>query len=168
VVDSSDDLNENDSEIMHLISGKKNVVILFNKSDLQKKVSKEEFLEKWMEQDGLSSDDAEMIRKIPMIDISARQDEGLDILEEILREMFLVGDVKFHNEIYITNLRQKQALIEAAESLKRVISSIEMDMPEDFFSIDLMDCYEVLGRINGETIGEDLINEIFNKFCVGK
>ena len=168
VVDSSDDLNENDSEIMNLISGKNNVVILFNKSDLGKKFSKEEFKSKWLKQERLSADDQKMISKIPIIDISATQEEGLDRLEDILKQMFFVGDVKFHNEIYITNLRQKHDLMEAEKSLKRVIDSIEKDMPEDFFSIDLMDCYEILGRISGETIGEDLVNEIFSKFCVGK
>ena len=57
---------------------------------------------------------------------------------------------------------------EAAKSLERVLESISAGMPEDFFSIDLMDAYESLGNILGESVGEDLVNEIFSKFCTGK
>ena len=70
--------------------------------------------------------------------------------------------------MYITNIRHKTALQDAAESLKKVLISIENGMPEDFYSIDLLDAYESLGSITGETIGEDLVNEIFSKFCMGK
>ena len=73
-----------------------------------------------------------------------------------------------NDEVYITNIRHKTALAEAYESLKKVIFSIENDMPEDFYSIDLLDAYESLGSITGDTIGEDLVNEIFSKFCMGK
>ena len=72
------------------------------------------------------------------------------------------------DEIYITNIRHKTALQDAYESLKKVNESIDAGMPEDFYSIDLMDAYESLGSITGETIGEDLVNEIFSKFCMGK
>ena len=82
--------------------------------------------------------------------------------------MFLKGEVSFNDEVYITNIRQKAALRDACESLNKVIESIDNQMPEDFFSIDLMDAYESLGNITGESIGEDLVNEIFSKFCVGK
>ena len=103
-----------------------------------------------------------------MIDISAKEEQGLNEFEETLNEMFLNGEVSFNDEIYITNVRHKAALTDAYESLKKVIESIENQMPEDFFSIDLMDAYESLGSITGETIGEDLVNEIFSKFCMGK
>ena len=82
--------------------------------------------------------------------------------------MFFGGSLTFNDEVYITNARHKEALQEAADSLKLVKNSIEMDMPEDFFSIDLMNAYESLGRIIGESVGEDLVNEIFSKFCMGK
>jgi tRNA modification GTPase len=82
--------------------------------------------------------------------------------------MFLRGNISFNDEIYITNLRQKEALKEAVNSLEKVTESINNQMPEDFYSIDLMDAYEILGSITGETIGEDLVNEIFSKFCMGK
>ena len=89
-------------------------------------------------------------------------------MEQILKEMFFEGKISFNDEIYITNVRHKTALNNAYEALKKVKESIDMGMPEDFYSIDLMDAYEELGSITGETIGEDLVNEIFSKFCMGK
>lgn len=74
----------------------------------------------------------------------------------------------FNDEVYITNIRHKNALGEAQKSLEMVLLSIADGMPEDFFSIDLMSAYEALGSIIGESIGEDLVNEIFSKFCTGK
>lgn len=78
------------------------------------------------------------------------------------------GELSFNDEVYITNVRHKTALEEAYQSLTMVENSIAMEMPEDFFSIDLMNAYEALGRIVGESVGEDLVNEIFSKFCTGK
>ena len=89
-------------------------------------------------------------------------------LENKIKEMFFQGEISFDNEVYITNARHKKALEEALESLKMVKNSIESGMSEDFFSIDLMSAYESLGKILGESVGEDLVNEIFSKFCVGK
>ena len=82
--------------------------------------------------------------------------------------MFFQGGLTFNDEVYITNVRQKEALLQAFTSLSQVKESIESGMPEDFYTIDLMDAYEALGNITGETIGEDLVNEIFSKFCMGK
>ena len=92
----------------------------------------------------------------------------LEELEAMIKEMFFQGEISFNDEVYITNMRQKRALEEALESLNLVENSIEMGMPEDFFSIDLMNAYERLGSIIGEAVGEDLVNEIFSKFCTGK
>lgn len=93
---------------------------------------------------------------------------GIEKLEEVLKNMFFEGNLSFNDEIYITNIRHKTALQDAYASLQRVIESIDSGMPEDFYSIDLLDAYESLGSITGETIGEDLVNEIFSKFCMGK
>ena len=82
--------------------------------------------------------------------------------------MFINGKVSFNNQIYISNVRQKNALADAEKSMEKVVDSINVGMPEDFYSIDLMDAYESLGSITGESVGEDLINEIFSKFCMGK
>ena len=103
-----------------------------------------------------------------VIKISAKEKQGINELEETLKNMFFNGDISFNDEIYITNIRHKTALYDAYKSLEKVIYSIECDMPEDFYTIDLLDAYESLGSITGETIGEDLVNEIFSKFCMGK
>ena len=104
----------------------------------------------------------------PVIPISAKEEKGIAELEEQIKEMFFGGDLSFNDEVYITNARHKAALEEADKSLDLVRNSIEMGMPEDFFSIDLMNAYENLGKILGESVGEDLVNEIFSKFCMGK
>lgn len=152
VVDTSTELDENDEEILELLKEKKAIVLL-NKSDLTPVVTVE-MLQKKTSQ--------------PIIPISARMEQGVDRLEEKIREMFFQGDISFNDEVYITNVRHKNALEDAYASLTMVENSIAMEMPEDFFSIDLMSAYEALGSITGESVGEDLVNEIFSKFCTGK
>ena len=153
VVDASKKLDENDDRIIEMIRGKKSIVLL-NKSDLETVVTVEEMRKK--------------TENIPVISISAKEEQGIRDLEEKVKEMFLKGDISFNDQIYITNVRQKNSLVEAKESMEKVVGSIEDGMPEDFYSIDLMDAYESLGNITGESVGEDLINEIFSKFCMGK
>ena len=104
----------------------------------------------------------------PVIPVSVVEETGLRQLEDEIKRMFFHGELPFNDEVYITNARHKAALEEADKSLDLVRNSIEMGMPEDFFSIDLMNAYEALGRIVGESVGEDLVNEIFSKFCMGK
>ena len=152
MVDASVPLDENDTQIMELLKGRKTILLL-NKSDLRTVISPEELTDKV---------DA------PVLNISAREETGLEELEAMIKEMFFQGEISFNDEVYITNMRQKRALEEALESLNLVENSIEMGMPEDFFSIDLMNAYERLGSIIGEAVGEDLVNEIFSKFCTGK
>ena len=152
VVDASRELDQNDYDIIEMIRDKKSIILL-NKSDLTTVVTKD------MIQSHINK---------PMIEISAKEERGIEELEETLKNMFFDGEISFNDEVYITNIRHKTALACAYESLKKVIFSIENDMPEDFYSIDLLDAYESLGSITGETIGEDLVNEIFSKFCMGK
>ena len=152
VVDASVPLDENDAQIMELLRGRKTILLL-NKSDLQTVIPAEELTERV---------------NAPVLNISAREETGLEELETMIKEMFFQGEISFNDEVYITNLRQKQALKDALESLKLVENSIEAGMPEDFFSIDLMNAYERLGSMIGESVGEDLVNEIFSKFCTGK
>ena len=152
VVDSSLPLDDNDREIMELLAGRKSIVI-YNKTDLTAAVDIEELKTK---------------TGSPVIPVSVVEETGISQLEDEIKRMFFHGELSFNDEVYITNARHKAALEEAKESLKLVLGSIEMGMPEDFFSIDLMNAYESLGRIVGESVGEDLVNEIFSKFCVGK
>lgn len=155
VVDTSTALDENDEKIIDAIREKK-AIILLNKSDLIQVTGEDEIKEK------LSGADHKMIA------ISAKENLGIDVLEETITEMFFHGTISFNNEVYITNIRHKNALIQAVESLKLVKQSVENGMPEDFYSIDLMNAYEELGTIIGEAVEDDLVNEIFSKFCMGK
>ena len=141
---------------MDLIVDKK-VIVLLNKSDLDKKADIHLLYEK--------------IKANPewkYVEISAKTQDGISDFYEILKDMFFAGSLSFNDEIYITNIRHKNALMEAEQSLMMVEQSIMDDMPEDFFSIDLMNAYESLGFIIGESLGEDLVNEIFSEFCMGK
>ena len=104
----------------------------------------------------------------PVLSISAREHKGIDQLEEVLKDLFFQGEISFNDQVCITNLRQKQLLEESLAALDRVEESLQMGMPEDFYSIDLMDAYEKLGRITGEAVDDDLADEIFAKFCMGK
>jgi len=163
VIDASAPLDENDDDIMRMIYGRK-AIILLNKADLNTILGKDEIKKKYSEINQLESCDI-----FPaIIEISAKNGQGIGELEQTLKEMFFEGKISFNDEIYITNVRHKTALNNAYEALKKVKESIDMGMPEDFYSIDLMDAYEELGSITGETIGEDLVNEIFSKFCMGK
>ena len=152
VVDASIPLDENDREIIALLRDKKAVVIL-NKTDLKQVVLEE---------------DLKALVEHPIVSISAKEEEGIDRLEQQIKELFFAGKLTFNDEIYITNMRHKTALEEAKKSILLVENSIDMGLPEDFYSIDLMNAYEALGSIIGEAVGEDLVNEIFSKFCTGK
>lgn len=162
VVDSSRELDENDEKILPLIKNK-NAVILLNKSDLNTVVTKEMIKEKISDLTGGADKN-----EIPVISISAKEEKGIEKLEKKLKNMFINGIISFNDQICISNVRQKNALTDALESMRKVVESINAGMPEDFYSIDLMDAYEALGSITGESVGEDLINEIFSKFCMGK
>ena len=154
VADSSRPLDENDKDIIRLIQEeRKKAIVLLNKSDLDGTLTKDQIKEKL---------------DVPVIEISALEETGIEKLEECMKEMFFQGDISFNDEVYITNIRHKAALEEAKRSLDMVEQSIEDSMPEDFFSIDLLGAYEALGGITGESLGEDLVNEIFSKFCTGK
>lgn len=156
VIDASVPLDDSDKEIFELIENKKTILLL-NKTDLERVVSRNEV-----------ESNEKISKEVKIIEFSAKEQNGVEELEETIKNMFFAGNLAFNNEIYITNVRHKTALKEAKEALEKVMESIEMGMPEDFYSIDLMDAYELLGSITGETIGEDLVNEIFSKFCMGK
>lgn len=154
VVDTSVKLDENDREIISKLMDKK-VIVLLNKSDLSM-VADEEELRKML------PGNARIIRT------STVDNRGIDELEETVKNLFFQGQLKSSNEVVITNIRHKEALEEAFDSLMLVKKSIEDGMPEDFYSIDLMSAYASLGRIIGEEVDDDLVEEIFSKFCLGK
>lgn len=154
VIDSSVPFDENDESILEMIDGK-NTIVLLNKSDLPAAVTEENI-------DFVAS----KITKI--IKTSMKDKKGIELFLQAVKEMFFHGDITYNDEVYITNARHKKALQDAYDSLLQVHKSIEDQMPEDFYTIDLMSAYEKLGLIIGESVEDDLVNEIFSKFCMGK
>lgn len=164
VVDASGNIDEDDQNIISLLDGKK-AIILLNKSDLENKIT-EESLKENLAKRLKHSEDIRILRT-STIDPSS-ENSGMEELEETIRNMFFEGELKHNNELVATNLRHKEALQDALHSLQLVERSIENGMPEDFYSIDLTSAYASLGKIIGEEVDEDVVNEIFSKFCMGK
>ena len=152
VTDGACELDENDKDIIKWIEGRQAVVLL-NKSDLKSVVNKED-LEKFTDH--------------PVAVISAKEKSGIKELEQIVRELFFQGKVGEDDSVVIMNVRHKAALEAALGSLSMVMEGIDNGVPEDLLTIDLMDAYGRLGTILGESVEEDLIDEIFGKFCTGK
>ncbi len=160
VTDASMELDENDREIVSVI-GNKNTIVLLNKSDLENVVTEDDIRR-------LFSEAAPDKKGFVILHTSAKEGAGMEELGQAVKEMFFHGEIESSNEIVITSLRHKEALEEAYDSLMLVKRSIEDGMPEDFYSIDLMNAYKALGRIIGEEVDDDLVEEIFSKFCMGK
>lgn len=152
VVDSLVPLDENDREIIDIIKDRR-AIILLNKTDKDGVVKDEELRE---------------LTGKKVIGISAKEKTGLSDLETAVKELFINRAVERQEEACITNIRQRQAVMDAYKSILLVKDSIKNQMPEDFYTIDLMDAYEELGYVMGEMVGDDLIDEIFRKFCMGK
>lgn len=152
VIDASVPLDINDEIIMDIVKDRKSLVLL-NKTDLDMKVDQNK-ISKILDKD--------------IIQISAKENVGIDKLEKWIIDNFFQGNLEFNDDVMITNIRQKNAISNAIESLNNVIISIHDNLPEDFYSIDLMNAYELLGEIIGETVNEDLVDTIFSEFCMGK
>ena len=151
-IDSATETDDNDKKILNLIS-EKNAIILFNKSDLETKADRGEI---------------EHLTNKRIISVSAKNNEGMDKLHDEIAEMFDCGKIGKSEDVYISNVRQLELLKEARNSLNEVIKSIDAGMSEDFFSIDMMGAYRLLGNIIGEETEDDLADNIFSKFCMGK
>ncbi len=152
VVDSSAEEDAVDEEILSLVREKK-VIVLFNKCDLSPEA------------------DAGALRErlgVPVILCSAKFGDGLRELTDQIKAFFLQGEISYNDEVFITNVRQKDCIERALKSLMLVRESIERQMPEDFYTIDLLDAYEKLGQIIGASVSDDLVDQIFREFCMGK
>ena len=164
LVDAMVPLSSRNPDIDELGKNKARLIIL-NKSDLENKIT-EESLKENLAKRLKHSEDIRILRT-STIDPSS-ENSGMEELEETIRNMFFEGELKHNNELVVTNLRHKEALQDALHSLQLVERSIEDGMPEDFYSIDLTSAYASLGKIIGEEVDEDVVNEIFSKFCMGK
>ncbi len=156
IIDSTDKAFSNENRIKDLIRDK-HAIILLNKNDRTESIN-------------VLENDIHNIygKNIPVIKTSMVDETGIDELKKIITDMFFSGDIIPKEEIYVTNIRQKEALINALESLNKVKASVDACMSEDFYTIDLMNAYAFLGEIIGKEVDEDLIEEIFSKFCMGK
>ena len=152
IIDASRPMDENDREIIRLIRGRKSIVLL-NKTDLKNIVSAEE---------------AERAVGQEVLPISAKEQTGIDALENKIESMFLTGKIEENDDVFLTNAWHREAVRNARQSLELVMQSIRDGMPEDLYTGDLMDAYESLGLIIGETLEDDLADEIFSRFCMGK
>lgn len=152
VIDSSEDIDDKDIEIFDFIKDKK-ALILLNKNDLPSRVSEEE-VKKYTDKCIMS--------------VSAKDEIGIEDFKNKINEMFVSGVLKYNDEVMITNERHLFLINESLNSLMEVKKSMDNNMPEDFVSIDLKNAYDQLGAIIGEQTGDDIIDEIFSKFCMGK
>ena len=153
MADASRPLDDDDREIIEIIRQKK-VIALLNKQDLEIAADRKEL--------------KDLLGEIPLIETSIVENVGLDAFVQLIREMFYRKEINFNDQVYITNARQKSALAAAEAALGKAEDSIAQGMSEDFFTIDLMDAYAQLGLVIGETVEDDLADEIFSKFCMGK
>ena len=153
IFDSSKELNEEDIEILKLIENK-NVIILLNKSDLNTVLNEND----------------ERFTRITnrILKISALNKEGIEKLYKIISEMFNLNEINLDNEVLITNVRHKNIISKAIENVKKAEEALDIDMPTDIITIYIKEILEDLGEITGEVVTEDVINEIFSKFCLGK
>lgn len=152
VLDGLEELSEDDREILQSIQNKK-AIVLVNKSDKETVLHLDKVREHTAHK---------------VIAFSAKEGTGSKEMEDAIKEMFYHGKINFNDQVYVTNIRHKECLEEAKDSLEMVLQSIAEGQPEDFFSIDLLNAYELLGSITGETVEDDVVNEIFSKFCMGK
>ena len=152
VIDGSQIKSAQDEKNLKEYAGRK-LIVLVNKGDLKQQITKEEI--------------KEMAGSAKVISFSAREGKGIDFLKDAVKELFYTGNT-VGDELFVVNTRHIEALMFAKESLDRVKESIDNEMPEDLWTVDLMDAYAALGSIIGEEVSEDLINEIFSSFCMGK
>ena len=153
IFDSSKELSREDEEILKIIKNKK-AIILLNKSDLNSE---------------LNDDDKKFTSVTPnIIKISALKGEGLENLYKLISKMYNLEEINLDNDAIITNLRQKNLITKAIENLKKTRETLEKNMPIDIIAIYMKEILENLGSITGEVVTDDIINEIFSKFCLGK
>ena len=152
VIDGAEGITPRDADMLSSFEGR-NVIVLINKSDLPLKVTQQEIT---------------ALLDAPMITVSAMNGAGLGELADYIRDLFFEGDISFNNQVYITNERHKEAIADALHSISLTENAVRSGLPEDLYTVDLMDAVISLGQVTGEDAGEDLVNEIFENFCMGK
>jgi tRNA modification GTPase len=153
VFDSSVPLNDEDREILNLLKHKKSIIVL-NKTDLKQVVNNE----------------CKEIQDVntEVINISLKNNEGLEKIYESLVKMFNLNQINLDNELTITNIRHQELINKAIESTRMALNDLNNSMPIDIISINIKEILEHLGEITGDNVSEDIIKSIFAKFCLGK
>ncbi|MEW8973879.1 MAG: tRNA uridine-5-carboxymethylaminomethyl(34) synthesis GTPase MnmE [Tissierellaceae bacterium] len=153
IFDSSRELTDEDYQIIDLIKGKRSLILL-NKTDLPSKYTVE-FLQ------GLIEDKE-------IISTSISKGEGIDLVEDKIKDMFYSGKIQSDSNVIVTNMRHKNQLEKALINIDSALKDIRAQVPLDCIEVDLRDCWENLGEISGDTVGEDILDKIFSEFCIGK
>ncbi|NLN14587.1 MAG: tRNA uridine-5-carboxymethylaminomethyl(34) synthesis GTPase MnmE [Tissierellia bacterium] len=153
VFDASRELTEEDYNIIDLIKGKKSIAI-FNKTDLPNSYTMEDL--------------RKLLGHIEIIEASIANGIGIDKLEEKIKEMFYSGSLELDSTVVVTNIRHKNQLEKALRNMESALEDIRANIPLDCIEVDLRDCWDNLGEISGDTISEDILDRIFNEFCIGK
>lgn len=153
ILDSSKKLEEEDKEILNFIKDKKGIILL-NKTDLKEQIEEEKI--------------KEMVKEKTILRISALNKEGIDELFNTISKMYKFNEIEVDDSLTITNNRHKKAIKNMLESIKKVKETIDNQMPIDVVTIHITDILTEIGNITGEGVSEDVINEIFKKFCLGK
>ena len=153
VFDASEGLTEEDFHIIDIIKDK-DAIILLNKSDLPNKYQEEDL--------------QKLIPNKNIITTSIATGVGIDVLEDSIKEMFYSGEIELGNDAIITNIRHKNQLVKAKDNILDAINGIKMGMPLDCIEVDIRNCWDNLGEITGDGIGEDILDRIFSEFCIGK
>lgn len=153
VLDYSEKLSDDDIEILESINKEKTIVLL-NKTDLEKQIEDEKI--------------SNYVEKNSIIEISALKQEGIEKLEDKIESLVYKGEVKSSSEVVISNTRHRDALAKAHKSVLDALDAIYQNMPLDFIEVDLKNIWDYLGYINGDTVTEDLLDNIFSNFCIGK
>jgi len=164
VVDLKEGLTDEDKKILEEIKDKK-IVLIYNKSDL---VLPEQVEDMNCQSLVVPGGREESVQKVNSVKISSLTGEGIDELKDLIKELFYSGSITSEEDIIITNERHRELLISAEQSVKNVCEGIEAGVSEDFLTIDMMDAYEALGKIVGESVEDDLADRIFRDFCMGK
>lgn len=156
VLDAATGVTDNDRLVLQLArEAAVPLLVVINKMDLEPVLINKEQLEA-------------SFPDLTVLEISALSGYGLPELEEKVRSMVGLGEVRFDGEPLVTRLRHRQALLKALDHLQQLLGSLEAGLPEDFLTIDLRGAWEALGEINGKTVGEDVLDKIFAEFCIGK
>lgn len=153
ILDSYEGITEDDIELLTQVKDKK-VFYILNKTDLGSNIP-QEIMDRYLS-------------KGEIIYVSAKEQSGLDGLKNAMKNLVVKGKVSIEEGVTLSNKRQKEALIHAITSLDKVIEAIQMGLPEDCLAIDLHDTYGHLGMIVGEALKDEIINELFGRFCLGK